>query len=481
MYDVLIVGCGITGAAAAYTLARYDLRIGILERFSDVACGTTKANSAILHAGYDPRPGTLMARLNRRGIELARDICRRLDVAYKPIPSLVIAFNEHDMEEVRRLYERGIENGVNVKILSQKEVLEVEPVLNPDVIGALYSEDSAIVDPWEYAAAMAEVAVLNGAELMLEHKVSAIRDNHDGTLTVVTDKGEFDTRYIVNAAGCFAGDVAKMAGDDSITQTNFAGQYFVLDKAEGARVNTVIFRCPDEKGFKGILVAPTVHGNLLVGPDAQPVSDGDAVHTDAATLAMLRGRGLESVPSINYKNVIHEYAGVRPTTQYKDFVIGVSPACGRLINLAGMCSPGLSAAPAAGEEAARLLGESGLELHPKKSFSDSRPPVVRFAGLSDEERARMVALRPDYGRVICRCETITEGEIVDAIHRPIAPRSLDAIKRRCRAGMGRCQGGFCSPRVHMILARELGVEPTEITLGEGGSYILTGQTKGGSR
>ncbi len=477
MYDVLIIGCGVSGAAAAYMLARYDLRVGILERSNDVANGTTKANSAILHAGYDPRPGSLMARLNRRGIALAGDICRRLDVEYRALPSLVIAFNERDMCEVRRLYQRGLENGVSVKILSHDEAMQVEPSLNPEVVGALYSDECAIVNPWEYATAMAEVAVLNGAELFLEHTVTGIDKEPDGTLTVKTDKGSFRTRYAVNAAGCFAGDICRMIGDDRITATNYAGQYFVLDKSEGARVRSVIFRCPDEKGFKGVLVAPTVHGNLLVGPDASPVPDGDFTATDSETLSMLRRRGLESVPGINYRNIIREYAGVRPTTQYKDFIIDVSPASPAFINLAGICSPGLSAAPAIGEEAVRLLGEQGLELKPKSDFSDSRPPVVRFAELSEEEKRQVAAEDPAYGQIICRCETVTEGEIVDAIHRPIVPRSLDAIKRRCRAGMGRCQGGFCSPRVHAILARELGVSPEDITLDSQGSYILTGSTK----
>ena len=477
-YDVLIIGCGISGAAAAYMLARYDLKTGIIERSNDVANGTTKANSAILHAGYDPAPGSLMARLNRRGISMARDICRRLDIEYRPMPSLVIAFNERDMNEVHRLYERGIANGVSVRILSREEALAVEPSLNPDVVGALFSDESAIVNPWEYATAMAETAVLNGTELMLEQLVTGIEKNEDGTLTGITDKGSFRTRFIVNAAGCFAGDICRMVGDDRITQTNYAGQYYVLDKSEGARVGSVIFRCPDENGFKGILVTPTVHGNLLVGPDASPVSDGDNTATDSATLAMLKKRGLESVPGINFREVIHEYAGVRPTTQYKDFIIDVSPACPQLINLAGICSPGLSAAPAIGEEAVRLLAEQGLELKERADFKDTRPPVIRFAELSEEEKQRVAAENPAYGRIVCRCETVTEGEIVEAIHRPIVPRSVDAIKRRCRAGMGRCQGGFCSPRVHAILARELGVPMTEITLDSQGSFILTGCTKG---
>ncbi len=476
MYDVLIVGCGVTGAATAYALAKYDLKVGIIERFNDVACATTKANSAIMHAGYDPKPESRMAPLNRRGIAMAKEICDKLHVEYKPMQSLVIAFNEHDMKEVHALYERGLANGVNVKVLDRDELIKAEPAINPDAIGALWSDDSAIINPWEFATAMAEVAVLNGAELMLSTKVENII-KEENCLTVVTDKGELKTRYIVNAAGTHSADICRMVGDDRLTQTNVSGQYFVLDKAEGAKVNSVIFRCPDENGFKGILVAPTVHGNLIVGPDATPARDGDDVRTTADILAMLKARGLESVPSINYRNIIRQYAGVRPTTQIKDFTIDISPACERMINLAGMCSPGLSSAPAVGEEAAKLLAEAGLELNAKSDFKNERPPVVHLASMSAEEKRELIAKNPAYGKIICRCETVTEGEIVDAIHRPITPRSIDAVKRRCRAGMGRCQGGFCSPRVHEILSRELGIPMEEIPLDKDGSFIITGKTK----
>ena len=476
MYDVIIIGCGVTGAAVAYTLAGYDLKVGIIERFNDVACGTTKANSAIMHAGYDPAPGKVMTPLNLRGIRLGKQIAEKLDVEYRPLQSLVIAFNEHDMETVRTLYERGKANGVHVKILDHDEAMKAEPSLNPEVIGALWTDDSAIINPWEYATAMAEVAVVNGADLFLENCVEKIIKNPN-SLTVVTDKGEYEARYVVNAAGCHAADIMKMVGDDRLTQTNYQGQYFVLDKAEGAKVNSVIFGCPDENGFKGILVSPTVHGNLIVGPNSDPVATGDTLGTDAVTLNRLKANGLRYVPSINYRNVIRQYAGVRPTTNVKDFVIDVSPACGRMVNLASLASPGLSAAAAIGEKAAELLAGAGLELRTNPEFKDERPPVVRMCNLDAAGRKAAIERNPLYGRIICRCETVTEGEIVDAIHRPIPPRSIDGVKRRCRAGMGRCQGGFCSPRVHEILSRELGIRMEDITLGENDSFIITGKTK----
>ena len=319
MYDVLIVGCGITGAAAAYELSKYDLSVCVVERYNDVANGATKANSAILHAGFDPKPGTLMARLNVEGIRLAKEICAKLDVERREIPSFVIAFDDKDMERVELLYRQGKENGVNVEILTRDEALALEPALNPEIKGALYSPDSAIVNPWDYALAMAEVAVRNGVALFLDNKVKSI-EKEDGTFRVVTDRAEFRAKYIINAAGCYAPAINAMVGDTTLEAKNMCGQYYVLDKVEGAKVNSVIFTCPSELG-KGILVSPTVHGNLIVGPDAFEVPDGDTVGTDPKTLGNLKPAGLRSVPSINYRETIHEYAGVRPNTQFDEFYI----------------------------------------------------------------------------------------------------------------------------------------------------------------
>ena len=473
-YDVLIIGCGVTGAATAYSLSKYQLSVGVVEGSNDVGCGATKANSAILHAGYDPEPGTLCARLNIEGVKLAKEICEKLSVLRREIPSLVLAFTEKDMELIKHLYENGIENGVDgVRILNNAETLAVEPMVNPEVLGALYAP-SAIVDPWEYTCAMAETAVRNGAEVNLCCKVTAIDINENG-YTVHTTGGDFTADYVVNAAGSYASEVASMIGDGSFTPLHRCGQYYVLDKSEGQRVNTVIFRCPDENG-KGVLVSPTVHGNLIVGPDAFIVEDGKTVATVAETLHKLKPSGKKSVPSLDFSKTIHEYAGVRPIAVDSDFIIRASEKSERFIHLAGIKSPGLSAAPAIALEGIAVLQQKGLALEPKPEIVDERR-VVRFNAMSAEEKAEAVKSNALYGRVICRCETVTEGEIVDAIHRPIIPRSLDGIKRRTGAGIGRCQGGFCSTRIHEILARELGMSPLDITLGDDGSYILTGETK----
>lgn len=474
-YNVIIIGCGITGAATAYELSKYDLSVGVLECRNDIGCGATKANSAILHSGYDPEPGTLCAKLNIEGVKLAEELCQKLSVLRRELPSLVLAFSEKDMETVRELLRRGNANGVkDLKIMTREEVLEIEPQINPAILGALYSPHTAIVDPWEYTCALAETAVRNGAEVNLSCDVKEI-EHSDDIFKVKTNNESFTANYIVNAAGCYASSIAEMIGDNSFKPINLCGQYYVLDKSEGKRVNSVIFRCPDELG-KGVLVSPTVHGNLIVGPDAFEVNDGQAVGTVAETLPKLKTSGAKSVPSIDFRQVIHEYAGVRPATDDSDFVIRMSDTCEHFLHLAGIKSPGLSAAPAIALMGLKLLEADGLKLKKKNNYTDTRK-ALRFNRMTEEEKKKVISENPLYGRIICRCETVTEGEIVEAIHRPITPRSIDAIKRRTGAGLGRCQGGFCSPRVHEILARELGVSPIDILMDEEGSYILTGKTK----
>lgn len=476
MYDVLIVGCGVVGAAMAYELSRYDLKICVCERSNDVANGVTKANSAILHAGFDCPIGSMEARMNIEGIRLAKEICEKLDVERREIPTFVLAFDEREMGELRELHHRGVVNGVpGIRIITPEEALAMEPALNPKMIAALYAPGSGIINPWEYAIAMAETAVRNGAEVKLSHEVTAI-EKKDDYFVVDTAAGTYEAKYVINAGGGFSADIYKMVGGTYLTQTNFCGQYYVLDKNQGSLINSVVFPCPDEHGFKGVLVAPTVHGNLIVGPDSYVVENGDCVATVSPMLEELQNHGHRSVPGIDFRQMIHEYAGVRPNTQVPDFVIGEAPECPHFINLAGIKSPGLSSAPAIALEGVKILEECGLQLKKKEHFIDERKRI-KFRELSYEEKKKVIQENPLYGRVICRCETVTEGEIVEAIHRPIQPRTIDAIKRRCNAGMGRCQGGFCGPRVHEILARELGVSPAEILMDEEGTFLITSPIK----
>lgn len=472
MYDVLVIGCGITGAATAFELSRYKLKVGVLERENDVAVGTTKANSAILHAGYDPKPGSLMARLNVRGVELARELCRKLDVPYDPCGSLVLAFSEEEKPTVEELYHRGVANGVpGVALLTGDEARAMEPNLSQEVVAALWAPSAAICSPWEYCLALAETAVVNGAEVRLNTAVSGLTRTDEGW-TVHTNHGDLRTRFVINAAGVEAQAIHEMAAPASFVTSPSRGQYFLLDKSEGNRVSRVIFQCPSKVG-KGILVSPTVHGNLIVGPSAEPV-EGEDTSVTAEGLAQVRTAAARSVPSVMFNQSIRNFAGVRSTTDRGDFIL--EEAAPRFIDLAGICSPGLSAAPAIGEYAVELLGKSGLELEKKDAFTCERRRV-RFNELSEAERAELVAKEPAYGRVICRCETVTEGEILASLHTPIPPCSVDGVKRRVNAGMGRCQGGFCGPRVVELLCRELGMSPGEVVQDRAASRLLDRETK----
>ena len=476
MYDVLIIGCGVTGAAAALQLSRYRLRVAVLEAENDVAQGASKANSAILHAGFDPKPGTLMARLNVRGVELAAELAEKLNLSYRRCGALVLGFGPEDEATLRELYERGVANGVpGVELLTGEQARAMEPSLSPAVTAALHAPSSAICLPWQYCLAMAETAVANGTELLLEHRVTAL-EPVEGGWRVTTDRGVFESRFVINAAGIFAGEVHGMAAPAPWTVHPTRGEYYLLDKSEGSTVSHTIFQCPNRAG-KGVLVSPTVHGNLIVGPNAQEVTGDDTANT-AAGMAFVRERALRSVPGLNLRQSIRNFAGVRANTDAGDFIIGPAEGAPGLFDAAGICSPGLSAAPAIAEYLADLLAQAGLPLEPKVDFRYVPRPTP-FLNLSEAQRAALVGQDAAYGRVICRCETVTEGEIVAAIHSVIPPRSVDGVKRRTNAGLGRCQGGFCGPRVVELLCRELGVDPGEVLQDRAGSVMLVEPTKGG--
>lgn len=475
MFDVAIIGCGVIGAAAAYTLARYQLKVLVLEAENDVADGTTKANSAIIHAGYDPEPGTRMARLDVLGNRLAGEICERLDVPFKRNGSLVLAFSEEEIPHLKKLYSNGVANGVpGIRLLDADQVRELEPNLSDRVVAALYAPSAGVISPWEYALAMAQVAVRNGVRLERSSRVTAIRKLEGEGYELHTGTGDYRARRVINAAGLHSEEIHNMVAPPSFHIQPTRGQYYLLDKSEGSRVNCVIFQCPTKLG-KGILVSPTVHGNLIVGPDAELV-DGDDTSTTAAALEQVAQLGRKSVPSVDLRASIRNFAGVRANSDRGDFVI--EEAAPGFIDLAGIKSPGLSSAPAIALEAVELLKGTGLELREDPDFVDGRRRP-RFKELGEAEKRALIAKDPAYGRVICRCETVTEGEILEAVRAPIPPVSVDGVKRRCSAGMGRCQGGFCGPRVLEILSRELHRDPTEILKDKAGTVILTGQTKQG--
>ena len=477
MYDVVIIGCGVVGASAAYELARYKLRVAVLEAAADIAAGTTKANSAIIHAGYDPEPGTLMARLNVEGNRLTGEICEKLQVPFKRVGSLVVAFSPEQLPTLRTLYDRGCKNGVpGLRLLSGEEARAMEPGLSEEVCGALLAPSAGIIDPWGFAIAMAETAVRGGVELRRDCPVTGIEDTGAG-FVLHTPTGDVAARFVLNAAGVDADRVHEMLEPNDWQTLPSRGEYYLLDKSEHDRVSRVIFQCPGPEG-KGVLVAPTIHGNLICGPNAEAVEDRLDLGNTAAGMAEVRAKASRSVPGIQWRQNIRNFAGLRANTTRSDFIIEESKAHPGFIDLAGIKSPGLSSAPAIAKMAAEMLAADGLVLEPDPDFVDRREHIV-FKNLSAEEKNELIRKDPRYGRVVCRCETITEGEIVAALHSPIPPRSINGVKRRCNAGMGRCQGGFCGPRVQEIIARELGIDQAEVLLEQAGSTILTGRTKTG--
>lgn len=475
--DVAVIGGGICGCALLYELSRYQVSSMLLERENDVSVGTTKANSAIVHAGYDPMPGTKMARYNVEGNALVKELCYRLDVPCKETGSLVLAFDGEEMQQVDALFHRGRKNGVpGLRVLNPAEVRALEPAVSDAVKAALYAPGTAIVSPWELAIALAETAVRNGADVRLNSEVTAIRRGDGDRGFILTAGGEeIHTRYVVNAAGVDCDRVDRLVNPASFCVHPSKGQYYLLDKSQGALVNHVIFQCPGKHG-KGVLVAPTVHGNLIVGPDAEPAERGD-LSTTAAGLEFVRRTAAKSVPGIAFRESIRNFSGLRALTDEEDFIVGESETSG-FFRIAGIKSPGLTSAPAIARDMVRMLGASGLVLEEKAEWMDRRH-VVRFKQLSAAERAELIRRQPLYGRIVCRCETVTEGEIVAALHSPLPPCSLDGVKRRCGAGMGRCQGGFCGPRVLEIIARETGCAPEQIPQDRAGTTVVTGRTKEG--
>jgi glycerol-3-phosphate dehydrogenase len=417
-----------------------------------------------------------MARLNVRGCELIEEICETLNIPYKKCGSMVISFDSKDELHLQKLYERGIANGVRgMELINKEELLEREPNLSNDVTGALYASSAAIVNPWRLCIGMAETAAKNGVEFYLDSEVTAI-EKVNGTFKVTAGGKIFETRFIVNAAGLYSDKIAALAGAQDFEIFASKGQYFLLDKTSYGLVNTVIFQCPTEKG-KGVLISPTADGNIIVGPNAESDNERDDVSTTRDGLDFVALEAAKTSKLVDYRENIRSFAGLRANSDKPDFIIGESPLCRRFINVAGIKSPGLSSAPAIGEYVVEILKDCGLNLEKKQAEWKIPKPHFCFADLSNEEKAEACRRNPKYGNVICRCETITEGQICDAINRTLGARTVDGVKRRLRAGMGRCQGGFCGPRVIEIIARELGISPDEVCKNDKGSEMLKGSVR----
>ncbi len=479
MYDVVIIGAGVSGAAVAREVSRYTANVLVLERCEDVCCGTSKANSAIVHAGYDAHTGSLMARLNVRGSQMMEELSKELDFPYRRNGSMVLCMAEEDRPHLQTLLERGVANGVEgLRIIEREEILRREPNVSPDVVAALDVPTGAIVCPFGLNIAMAENAAVNGVTFQFDTTVTGFTAGEEGW-TVHTDKGDVTARCVVNAAGVYADRLHNMVSAKKLHITPRRGDYYLLDKAAGEVAHATLFQLPGKFG-KGVLVSPTVHGNTIVGPTAIDIEDKDSTATTREGLDQVAQKAAISVPGIPLRQTITSFAGLRAHEDGGEFIIGeVSDAPG-FFDCAGIESPGLSSSPAIGEMVAGLLKEK-LGLSPRPDFVAKRKGIVNPQTLSFEERQALIRENPAYGRVICRCETVTEGEIVDAITRPLGARSLDGVKRRTRAGMGRCQGGFCGPRVMEIIARETGMDLSEITKCGGHSRMVVGKTKEGAK
>ena len=471
-YDVLIIGAGVTGCAIARELSHTGLKIALSDACDDVAMGASRANSAIVHAGYDCGPGTLMAKLNVRGNEMFDDVCESLNVPLLRVGSFVIAFGEEDEKELNNLLERGRANGVpGLEIISGERAREMEPKLSDDVTAALWAPTAGITCPYELTIAMSENARANGADILLRKRAVAIDYANDEFTVKFEDGTSVSAKYVVNAAGVYADEVARLIGDDSFTISPRKGEYMLLDK-QALCVGTVIFQTPSKLG-KGVLVSPTVDGNIFAGPTAQDKVEKNDTQTTPEGLAELKKFSLKSVPTLNLRQVITSFAGVRAQPSTGDFIIRPSDKNARFIHAAGICSPGLSSAPAIAEYVRGLIKEAGADTAERADAIYVREHAKPFRQMDADERAEAYKRNPLYGRIICRCETVTEAEIVDAIHR--GATTVDGVKRRTRAGMGRCQGGFCAPRVMEILSRELGVPTESLTKFGGKSYMVAGK------
>lgn len=473
VYDVAIIGAGVTGSAIARELARYQAKICVLEKGEDVCTGTSKANSAIVHGGFDAVTGSLKAKMNVRGNAMMTQLSEELDIPFKRNGALVLCFDEADKPGLQELYDRGVANGVEgLEILTYEQAKAMEPNLSANVCAALYCPSSGIICPFELTLGLAENAADNGVEFLFESGVTAITKEEDG-YKLETEKGAIKAKAVVNAAGIYADTIHDMVLPHAFTILPRSGEYCLCDKTAGGHVSKTIFQMPSKLG-KGILVTPTVHGNLLLGPTASDIEDREFTATTREGLDFVLEKAALSVDNIPTRQIITSFSGLRAHDDHGDFILEESAP--GFFDAAGIESPGLTSAPAIGRYMAEMVAAS-MNLEKKEIFNPVRHGVIKLNELSPEERAEKIRENPLYGNIICRCETISEGEIVDAIHRTLGAATLDGVKRRTRAGMGRCQSGFCSPKVMDILARELNIPLTEVRKNGKGSEIVFGKTK----
>ena len=472
-YTVAVIGVGVIGGMIGRELTRYGIKTVMLEKGNDVALGASKANSGIVQGGYDPEPGTLKAKLNASGVEKLFNTALELNVPIKRNESFVCAFSEEEKEHLDVLYKRGHENGITaLEIIDGDKARELEKNLSESVVAALWVKNAGIVCPYELTVASVGNAMDNGASLVTDFEVTSISKNGDAFEITSKDGRTVYADYVINSAGAYSGKIASLVGDDSIEIIPRAGEYLLLDKSEGERVSRTIFQVPTKEG-KGILVSPTVDGNLLTGPTAAVVASPANKETTADGMNKVNTLALKSVPTVNFRNVITSFTGVRSSNKDGDFIIGESAACPQFINVAAIDSPGLTCCVSIAEYVIDILKGIGLTLEKSASFNGKRNDPHFFRKMNDDEKNEFIKANPAYGRIVCRCEGISEGEMRYAVRTNPPARDLDGVKRRTRAGMGRCQVVFCSPTVMKLIAEERGIGKEQVTKNGGGSYIVT--------
>ena len=474
MFDVVIVGAGVIGGMLARELSRYDLSVCLLEKENDVAMGASKANSGIVHGGYDPEPGTLKAKLNTEGVELLFRAAEELNVPIIRNGSMVCAFSAEEEPMIAELYHRGLENNIpGLEVLTGDQARALEPNLSAAVTKVLRVTNAGIVGPYELTIAAIGNAMDNGVALKRNFAVSAIEKTN--VFTITAENGQMvQAKYLVNCAGGGSDKIAALAGDGFFTVIPRAGEYMLLDKTEGDRVGHTLFQCPTAEG-KGILVSPTAHGNLLVGPTATRVATPDSKDTTPEGLDIVRRLASKSVPSVDYRQVITSFTGVRASTEKGDFILQASDKVPGLVHAGAVDSPGLTCCVSIAKYLVEILQNQGLTLTEKKIWSGKRKDPNAFQKMNDEEKDAFIKADPAYGKIVCRCEAISEGEILDAIRTNPGARDMDGVKRRTRSGMGRCQGGFCGPYVMELLAHEMNIPLEQVTKNGGDSAMVLGR------
>lgn len=471
MYDFVIIGAGVSGCFLAHKLAHYDYKVAVVDKENDIANGTTMANSAIIHAGEDPEDGTLKAELNVRGSRMYPQICKELHCRYENTSAYIVA-GAGEEAHLEALKLRADKRGIPANFLSGEEARKQEPNLSDAIVKVLELPTTAIVCPWEVAIALAEEAALNGVEFMLNREVTAIGKTEQGYCVKTAEGNSLETKWVINAAGVFADKIAKMVSPEtSFTIRARKGEYFVLDHDKAPLVSRVIYPTPSALG-KGVLAVPTVHGNVLLGPNSEYTDCKDSVATTTTGMDYVRTALSRTVKNVPWGKVIRSFAGLRATGSTGDFII--EEGAPGFINVAAIESPGLSSAPAIAEYVFDTFISVKEIVPAEKTDFVRRTPYADMEHMTEEEKNELVKKDPNYGHIICRCEQVTEGEILEAIHRPLGARTVKAVKKRVRPGMGRCQGGFCEPHVVKLLERELNQQPEEVAYDEAGSVLLKG-------